>query len=161
MQVEIGKWVARQAGPDAVIATNDIGAIAFFGQRRIIDTVGLATPEIIPVIHRPPADPSAWLGTNQRALLGFLRERRPEYLIIFPRWYPWLATQTKVLHEVKRVYLADNTTCGGPLMVVYRCDWGTSSPRGSGFSRDPQLTRSRRNSLPGRGSRRAAGQTSS
>lgn len=46
--VAAGRWIDAQAPRDAVVATHDIGAIAFYGKRRIVDMAGLVTPELIP-----------------------------------------------------------------------------------------------------------------
>ena len=48
MQVRLGQWVAAETPPDALIALNDLGALTYFGERRVIDLIGLATPEILP-----------------------------------------------------------------------------------------------------------------
>ena len=36
-----------------MVATHDIGAIAFYSQRRIVDIMGLVTPEVVPHIRKP------------------------------------------------------------------------------------------------------------
>ncbi len=45
--VAAGKWINKNTPVDAVIAVHDIGAIGFYGDRKIIDMVGLVTPELI------------------------------------------------------------------------------------------------------------------
>src|SRR5207247_5803449 len=47
-----GRWFDRHTPPDAVIATPDIGAIGYFGRRRVIDLAGLVTPEMVPGLQR-------------------------------------------------------------------------------------------------------------
>ena len=47
LQVRTGHWIAEHTSPDARVATNDIGAIAFFSRRFILDTEGLVTPDAI------------------------------------------------------------------------------------------------------------------
>jgi len=46
VHVACGRWIAAHLPPDAVVATYDLGAIAYFAQRRIVDLGGLADPEM-------------------------------------------------------------------------------------------------------------------
>jgi hypothetical protein len=46
-----GRWLAEHTPPDAVIATHDVGAIAFYSGRRIVDTVGVVLPEAVDHLH--------------------------------------------------------------------------------------------------------------
>lgn len=57
--VRTGRWIALNTPGDAVVATHDIGAIAFEGQRRIVDMAGLVTPEVIPHLRTPGY--AAWM----------------------------------------------------------------------------------------------------
>ena len=50
--VRAGRWLAAHTPKDAVVATHDIGAIAFYSQRRIVDMLGLVTPEVVPHISK-------------------------------------------------------------------------------------------------------------
>ena len=47
LQVRTAHWIEEHTAPDALIATNDIGAIAFFSRRFILDTEGLVSPDAI------------------------------------------------------------------------------------------------------------------
>lgn len=115
MHVHIGKWINEHTDENAVIAVNDIGAIAFFGNRRIIDTVGLITPEIIPYLRKKP--------DRQKGLLEYLELKRPDYLVIFPNWYPMIAARSDLFENVYSVRIKDNITTGGREMIVYRTVW--------------------------------------
>jgi len=48
-----GRWLAEHTAPSAVIATHDVGAMAFYSRRRIIDLAGLVSPEVVPHLGRP------------------------------------------------------------------------------------------------------------
>ena len=67
--------------PDALIAVDDIGAIAFISQRPIIDMNGLVSPEMWPVIRNEP-DGRPWDVAATRLLSSV----RLDYLAIFPIW---------------------------------------------------------------------------
>lgn len=49
--VVIGKYVNEHTPPGSVIATHDIGALAYFGDRPVVDMIGLVTPELSPFCH--------------------------------------------------------------------------------------------------------------
>jgi len=120
MQVHIGKWLAQNTPPNALIATNDIGAIAFFSERRIIDTCGLVTPEILPFAYNRQG--TGIFGANEEGVWEFLRRRKVDYIVIFPNWYPRLSRRPE-LKPIYRVKLAHNVICGGDEMVVYHVKW--------------------------------------
>src|SRR6185503_3207469 len=44
MQVHLGRWLDAHTPPSATLAVNDIGAIAFFSRRPVVDLMGLVTP---------------------------------------------------------------------------------------------------------------------
>lgn len=109
MQVHLGHWVDGQLPKKARIALNDIGAIAFFSRREVIDLMGLVTPEIIPYRRR-----------GETGVMEYISETCPEYVIIFPAWFPRLAASTETLQPIYRVMLERNEVAGAPEMVVYR-----------------------------------------
>lgn len=45
--IRIAEWIKQNTKENEVIATHDIGAIAFYSNRKIIDMVGLVNPEVI------------------------------------------------------------------------------------------------------------------
>ena len=115
MQVSIGKWVERHTPRDAVIAANDIGAIAYFSDREVLDTCGLISPEALHYLR--PGE------RRDQAVLNFLEDVRPDYAVLFPNWYPELVNHRAIFVPAHRVVLTDNVICGGSVMVVYRLDW--------------------------------------
>ena len=109
MQVHLGHWVNNHLPRGATLAVNDIGAIAYFSRRPVLDLMGLVTPEIRP--YRREGEPG---------VLRFIAERCPDAVIVFPTWFPQLAARTDVFVPVYRVRLERNEVSGGPEMVVYR-----------------------------------------
>jgi arabinofuranosyltransferase len=114
MHVALGYWVRDNTAPDAVIALNDIGAIAYISEREVVDLAGLVTPEITPALRAPE---------QTQRLVDLLAQRDVAYVIIFPNWFPGLASRSDVLNEVHRVTLKDRSITGGETMVVYRANW--------------------------------------
>ena len=109
LQVRTGLWLAAHTAPDARVATNDIGAIAYFSRRFILDTEGLITPDAI-------WDKRMW------RIDRFLVRSKPDVVVIFPAWYPYLAERGGFLHEVTRIS-AHKVIAGGESLVIYRTIW--------------------------------------
>jgi hypothetical protein len=108
LQIAAGEWVRAHTAPGAVVATNDIGAIAYFSGREIVDTEGLVTPEAISYKRA---------HTDQ-----FVEQVTPDLLIVLPNWYPELVARTDILREVGRV-TAPKIIAGGDSLVIYRMPW--------------------------------------
>ncbi len=121
MQVTIGRWVRDNAPPGSLLAVNDIGAIGFITDMRVLDLQGLVTPEIL--WRRDMARRVE--GTAPRLVFEFIADREPDYLIIFPQWYWDLDMRRDLFNLVFQVYLEDNVTNGAALMRVYRTVWAT------------------------------------
>jgi hypothetical protein len=119
MQVTIGRWLRDHAPKGTLLALNDVGAIAVITGDPVLDLQGLVTPEILPLRSLKQID----AGAAPRLVFQFLEQRRPDYLAIFPRWYPELATRGDLFTPVFGVSLPDNITCGDETMVVYRARW--------------------------------------
>ncbi len=99
MQVRVGHWVQAQTPPQATIGVFDAGAIAYFGQRQVVDILGLNTPHIAPLSPAVVA--------------------RLDYLITYPNMSENVE-RPYVDREVFRIDLPDSTTTAGKSMVVYQ-----------------------------------------
>jgi hypothetical protein len=128
MQVAIGRWLKANAPADSLLAVNDIGAIGFITQMHVLDLQGLVTPEVLPL-----RDMRSRLDhTAPAKVFDFIVSRRPDYLVIFPQWYPELAARSDLFTQVHSVVLADNITNGANEMVVYRTTWAEQGKEPSG-----------------------------
>jgi hypothetical protein len=109
MQVAIGRWVDAHTPRTARLAVNDIGAIAFVSRREIVDLMGLVSPEVLPYRRQ-----------GEDGVIRFVAETCPDYVIVFPAWFPRLTARADLLEPLHRVRLARVEVAGGPEMVVYR-----------------------------------------
>jgi len=109
-----GLWLADHTPSHAIIGAHDIGAVGYFSQRYLVDTAGLITPEVIPFI-----------GDEQR-VLAFLEARKVEYVVIFPSWYPKIASDPR-LSPVYRSTAPWVVAAGGDNVVIYGTAWRASS----------------------------------
>lgn len=117
MQVSLGRWVDAETPIGARLAVNDVGAIGFLGRREVVDVMGLVTPAIIS--HRRSGD---------AGILRYLERTCPDYLIIFPEWFPVLAARADRFTPIHRVKLDHNTVAGADEMVVYETAWNRWLP---------------------------------
>ncbi|MBI5117359.1 glycosyltransferase family 39 protein [Candidatus Poribacteria bacterium] len=115
MQVKIGKWFHENSPPDTLLAINDIGAIAYFSEREVLDLVGLITPEVLPY------------RTKQDGIFEFVALKKPAYVIIFDEWFPGLSDH-KELTRLFDVSLETNAVCGKSVMVIYETEWRRKRP---------------------------------
>jgi hypothetical protein len=109
MQVKLGHWVDTNVPRKARVALNDIGAIAYVSRREVVDLMGLVTPEILPYRRQ-----------GEDGVIRFLGKVCPDYVIVFPTWFPRLTARTDLLEPLQRVVLPRVEVSGGPEMVVYR-----------------------------------------
>ncbi len=113
MNVAAGKWLDRNVPPDARLAIHDVGAIACFSDREVIDILGLVNPDAWPYLKR-----------GQRGIFEYIKKTRPDYLIVFPKWFPLIVSQKDYFQPVHGFSIDDNTIVGSDLLVVYKCNFG-------------------------------------
>lgn len=102
--VASARWINTNTPPNAVIGAHDIGALGYFGHRKIIDLAGLISPEVIPFIR------------DESRLLNFLVENQASYLMTFPNWYP---SMTGGLPQVFSSQGEFSPDAGGENMAIY------------------------------------------
>jgi len=112
MQVHLGHWVQRHTPPRARLGLNDVGAIAYISRREVVDVMGLVTPAIIP-----------FRRDGEMGVLRYLEQACPDYLILFPAWFPTISTMADRFQPVYRVRLDNNTVAGADELVVYEARW--------------------------------------
>jgi hypothetical protein len=126
MQVRIGRWVRDHVPHGSLLAVNDVGAIGVITDDPVLDLQGLVTPQVLALRSMKQQ-----IAARASALLSqYLFDHRPDYLIIFPEWYPELAQRGDLFTPVFGVRLEDNITSGRSIMVVYRTVWAEGKGRG-------------------------------
>ena len=120
MQVHRGRWAAAHTPREARLGLNDVGAIAYVSRREVVDLMGLVTPAIIP-----------YRRDGEAGVLRYLERACPDYLIIFPAWFPHLSAKPDWFMPIYRLRLEHNTVSGADEMVVYETPWNRwrASPR--------------------------------
>jgi hypothetical protein len=117
MHIPLARWIDANIPATASVAANDIGAIAYYSRRRIIDLEGLATD----ALTRPARNGSASL---YEAIESLPSASRPDYLCVFPSWYDPEFTALHTPVRSLRPYRV--TIAAGNPMVIYRADWSVA-----------------------------------
>lgn len=102
--VAAAKWIERNTEPASLIAAHDIGALGYFGDRRLVDLAGLVSPQVIPFMR------------DEGQLAEFLDEQGVNYLMTFPGWYPQLVASRKIIFQTEGVF---SPLLGGENMHIY------------------------------------------
>jgi arabinofuranosyltransferase len=76
--VAAGRWIEANTPQQAIIATHDIGAIAFYGKRKVIDMLGLVTPELIPHIRQKKFEVF---------LEQYLAQKQVTHIVVLTNWF--------------------------------------------------------------------------
>jgi hypothetical protein len=115
-QVALGRWAHDHLPADARIGVNDTGAIAYFGERRTFDVVGLTTED----------EARYWVAGVGSRLEHYERLRAtapaklPTHFIVYPEWMGMSMVLGDRLHEAT---VTDATILGGQTMRAYQADW--------------------------------------
>lgn len=112
-QVKLGEWARSALPQDAIVGVNDTGAIAYMGERRTFDIVGLTTP----------GQGAAWVAGAGSRFERYERMPRPElpsHFIVYPEWFGCDAVLGR---ELTRRTVFDHAILGGDTMVAYAADF--------------------------------------
>ncbi|NOS85560.1 MAG: hypothetical protein HOP31_10505 [Ignavibacteria bacterium] len=99
-QVETAKWLKNNTPEGSIIATHDVGAIAYYSDRKIVDVVGLINPEFITKL-------------NTKEFAGFVQEQiikqNVSYMAFLREWFqvvnqPALFTAGENAFEIMQVF---------------------------------------------------------
>jgi hypothetical protein len=121
-QVALGRWAKESLPHDARVGVNDTGAIAYFGDRRTFDIVGLTTE----------GEARYWIAGVGSRLEHYERlhiaspGRLPTHFVVYPEW---MGTNALFGDSLREATVTDSTILGGQTMRAYVADW---SALGSG-----------------------------
>lgn len=116
--VAAARWLADRLPAEALIATQDIGAIKLLLPNRILDLTGIATPGILPALRGD--DAVYW----EQRLLDYLAGEKPDLMVAFANSYPGIARgRIGNFQPVASFKLERNITMAGDELVVLRTPW--------------------------------------
>jgi len=118
--VAVARWVVERVPAEATLAVCDVGALGWFAPNPLVDLAGIVTPAVAAEIARARRDEGRdW----PPVLYAFLERSRPDYVILFPKWFPLLEREPERYPPVLRVGIRDNITLAGDELVVYSTPW--------------------------------------
>jgi hypothetical protein len=115
-QVALGRWAKQHLPADARIGVNDTGAVAYFGDRKTFDVVGLTTP----------TEGRYWVAGAGSRLEHYERLHAtsaaalPTHFIVYPEWMALEPVLGAPLHAAT---VTDSTILGGQTMRVSEARW--------------------------------------
>jgi hypothetical protein len=115
-QSALGHWANEALPRGARIGVNDTGAIAYFGNRRTFDIVGLTTP----------TEGRYWVGGAASRVEHYERLRAtspaslPTHFIVYPEW---MGTDALFGKPLRDAVVTDSTILGGQVMRAYEARW--------------------------------------
>ena len=82
--LNLALWLKNNTPEDSLIALHDIGVVGYFSERRLLDLVGLTNPEISEQYWNKRL--KIPLDFKERNVIAYLKEKKPDYLVMFPEW---------------------------------------------------------------------------
>ncbi|MEZ5332953.1 MAG: hypothetical protein R2991_13095 [Thermoanaerobaculia bacterium] len=123
----VARWLAQRVPDDAVLAVHDVGRIGYEVPNPLVDLAGILNADVRAALRR-----GRMSGRWQEELLAVLERRRPDYLVVFPRFVPFVeapGVSFRLLHEVE---IPGNITMGDDRIAVYSTPWTRRARRGDG-----------------------------
>ncbi len=92
LMVQPAIWIRENTPEDSVIAAHDIGALGYFGERKILDLAGLIQTDVIPIIR------------DEEKLIDHMANNEAQYLVVFSDWY----TSFDQLGHIEKTFTLSN-----------------------------------------------------
>ena len=112
--VRVAFWLRQHVGKNEAVATNDIGAISYFSERRVVDLAGIINSDILKILRSRMSDQK-----RREFLRTYLLKRDVRYMAFYKEWFPWLVPDP-ALKKVFAATLKNNTIAGSDTMEVYK-----------------------------------------
>jgi hypothetical protein len=108
-QVKLAEWVRVSLPADAIVGVNDTGAIAYIGEHRTFDIVGLTTP----------GEGPAWVagpGSRYERYERLPRAELPSVFLVYPEWF---GCDALLGQELASATVYDHAILGGDTMSAH------------------------------------------
>jgi hypothetical protein len=115
--VRLARWLGPRLPPEATLAVDDIGALKFLLPNRVLDLAGIVSPEVHAYARRSAAATRSFCP----GVLDFVRERRPDYLAIFPRHHSCFSDEE--FPPLLKLEVPGNVTLGEGTIVLHATPW--------------------------------------
>jgi hypothetical protein len=104
----LGLWLRDHVAPDERVLLEPIGYAGYYSGRRILDMVGLVSPEVLPYYR------------TGSALKGIVRGLRPEWLCLRPAERDLLHAQDPSLPDGDYAFVQGFPSNADPAFLLYK-----------------------------------------
>jgi hypothetical protein len=120
--LDLTGWIKANTPEDSSIALHDIGFVGYNSKREIVDLVGLTNPEIRKQYVSKSGRGA--LPFTERKIIDYLREKKPDYLVIFPEWDRFFnLLQPANIQHFDLKYTTSPLYPSELRYNVYKCNW--------------------------------------
>ncbi|HSM13741.1 MAG TPA: hypothetical protein VLA66_06705, partial [Thermoanaerobaculia bacterium] len=119
------RWLERNVAPDALLGLCDIGLVKWLRPNPVVDLAGIVSPgrrEFLARAERERGLP--W----PNALYLWLEQERPEYVVVYPAWFPLLDAEPRRFPVRHRIAVPNNVAMAGDELVIYATPWTRPDP---------------------------------
>jgi hypothetical protein len=114
------RWLRDRLPAGSTLAVNDIGVVKYLlPEREMYDLAGIVTPEVHDFTRAAVAQGRPW----EEGVARFLESVRPDFLVVFPDWFPRLLSSEVSFEPIKEFVVVGNITLGGDRLVIYTTPW--------------------------------------
>jgi hypothetical protein len=121
MHIAAAHWLIDHTAPEQIIALNDVGAIVHITDRRVLDLMGLVSPEVIAALENEP--PSRSVCAHDLQLARLMLRERPALVGVFPWFFPCLTAWEGALQPFNVFTISGPTVIAGGELVIYWPVW--------------------------------------
>ena len=113
-------WLSEHVSAQARLGLCDIGVAGWRLANPIVDLAGVVAPERQAYLARLERERAlAWPA----ALRLWLDEQRPDYVVLYPKWFPLLEREPESFPVLHRIAIPNNVAMAGDELVVYATPW--------------------------------------
>ena len=119
---DLASWIKNNTPKDSSIALHDIGVVGYYSERKVLDLVGLTNPETRKQYVKKSGRVA--LPLKERKTINYLREKKPDYLVIFPEWDRFFnVLQPSNMQNFDLTYTTSPVYPTALRYNVYKCNW--------------------------------------
>lgn len=119
MHVAAGYFLRDNTEPDQTIALNDVGAIVHIADRRVLDMIGLVSPDVTEAISEEPR----FTCPHDLQLARVMLDDPPAVIAIFPWFFPCLSTWEGALQPFNVFEIQGPTVIANGELILYWPVW--------------------------------------
>lgn len=118
---QVAQELVPTLSADSVIAAGDIGAVGYYSGARVLDTLGLVSPEAAPYYPLPPEQ----VATNYAIAADLILDQRPQYVVMLEVYGRRTLLRDSRFHAAySLVQRIDTDIYGSEGMLVYEMNNG-------------------------------------